>query len=158
MKKITKKTGINSILGLLFILPLYWTIVTSLKGKTEIYATPPSLIPKAPTLENYTRILTLENGIYREYFINSLVVTAVTILLTVVISVLAGYGLSKLKLKGGRVMLACILATIMIPFQALLNPLYMIMAKLHLLNTVTSLILIYTTFHSPFCIYMMKKF
>ena len=157
MKKITKKTGINSILGLLFILPLYWTIVTSLKGKTEIYATPPSLIPKAPTLENYTRILTLENGIYREYFINSLVVTAVTILLTVVISVLAGYGLSKLKLKGGRVMLACILATIMIPFQALLNPLYMIMAKLHLLNTVTSLILIYTTFHSPFCIYMMKN-
>lgn len=157
MKKITKKTWINSILGLLFILPLYWTVVTSLKGKTEIYGTPPTLIPKAPTLENYIKILTLEDGAYRGYFVNSLIVTAVTILLTVVISVLAGYGLSKLKLKGSRIMMTCILATIMIPFQALLNPLYMIMSQLHLLNTVFSLILIYTTFHAPFCIYMMKN-
>ena len=157
MKRFTKKTGINCVLGLLFFLPLYWTIVTSLKGKTEIYGTPPTLIPQAPTLENYIKILTLENGIYKDYFVNSIVATAITIFVTVVISVLAGYGLSKLELKGRGIMMACILATIMIPFQALLNPLYMIMSKLNLLNTIFSLILIYTTFHAPFCIYMMKN-
>ncbi len=157
LNSISNKTWINSAAALLFLLPLYWTLVTSLKGKTEIYGTPPTLIPKSPTLENYFTIFTLENGIYLQYFVNSLLITAVSVLFTAVVSVLAGYGLSKLKLKGKGIMLTCILAAIMIPFQALLNPLYIIMARLGLLNTITSLILIYTTFHAPFCIYMMKN-
>ena len=88
---------------------------------------------------------------------NSFVITAITILLVVIVSVLAGYGFSKLQLKGKALFMACILAAIMIPFQALLNPLYSIMSKLHLLNTVPSMVLIYATFQSPFCIYMMKN-
>ncbi len=152
-----KKTWLNLAVSLVFLLPLYWTFVTSLKGKTEIYGTPPTLIPKSPTLENYFTIFTLENGIYLQYFFNSLLITIISVLFTAVVSVLAGYGLSKLKLRGKGIMLSCILAAIMIPFQALLNPLYIIMAKLGLLNTILSLILIYTTFHAPFCIYMMKN-
>ena len=147
MKRLTKKTWMNTALAVIFFLPLYWTIVTSLKDKTEIYGTPPTLIPKHPTLANYIKIFTLDDG----------VITAITILLVVVVSVLAGYGFSKLQLRGKGFFLACILAAIMIPFQALLNPLYSIMSKLHLLNTVPSMVLIYATFQSPFCIYMMKN-
>lgn len=157
MKKISKKTWINAVLAILFFLPLYWTIATSLKGKTEIYQTPPSLFPSSPTLENYIKIFTLDNGLYLGYLVNSFVITAVTILAVVLVSVLAGYGFSKLKLKGKKLLMACILAAIMIPFQALLNPLYSIMSRLHLLNTIPSMVLIYTTFQSPFCIYMMKN-
>ena len=157
MKKISKKTWINALLAILFFLPLYWTIATSLKGKTEIYQTPPSLFPSSPTLENYIKIFTLDNGLYLGYLVNSFVITAVTILAVVLVSVLAGYGFSKLQLKGKKLLMACILAAIMIPFQALLNPLYSIMSRLHLLNTIPSMVLIYTTFQSPFCIYMMKN-
>lgn len=141
----------------IFFLPLYWTVVTSLKDKTEIYTTPPTLIPQRPTLENYIKIFTLDDGLYRGYLVNSFVITGITIALVVFVSVLAGYGFSKLKIKGKPIFLICIMAAIMIPFQALLNPLYIIMSKLHLLNSITSVVLIYATFQSPFCIYMMKN-
>ena len=157
MKRITNKTWINTLVAVIFVLPLYWTAVTSLKGKTEIYGTPPTLIPKNPTLENYIKIFTLDEGLYRGYLWNSFVITGITICIVVFVSVLAGYGFSKLHIKGKAILLLCILAAIMIPFQALLNPLYSIMSKLHLLNTVPSMVLIYATFQSPFCIYMMKN-
>lgn len=157
MRQITKKTWINIVLSLFFMLPLYWTAVTSLKGKEEIYQVPPSLVPHALSLENYAKIFTLEHGIYLKYFMNSVVITVCSILFTAVVSIVAGYGLSKLKLKGDKLMMTCILAAIMIPFQTLLTPLYTIMANLELLNTRASLVLIYTTFHTPFCIYMMKN-
>ena len=157
MKRITNKTWINTLVAVIFVLPLYWTAVTSLKGKTEIYGTPPTLIPKNPTLENYIKIFTLDEGLYRGYLWNSFVITGITICIVVFVSVLARYGFSKLHIKGKAILLLCILAAIMIPFQALLNPLYSIMSKLHLLNTVPSMVLIYATFQSPFCIYMMKN-
>lgn len=153
----SNKTWINGILAAIFFLPLYWTVVTSLKDKTEIYTTPPTLIPQRPTLENYIKIFTLDDGLYRGYLVNSFVITGITIALVVFVSVLAGYGFSKLKIKGKPIFLICIMAAIMIPFQALLNPLYIIMSKLHLLNSITSVVLIYATFQSPFCIYMMKN-
>lgn len=157
MRQTTKKTWANIILSILFMLPLYWAAATSLKGKGKIYQMPPTLVPHIPSLENYVKIFTLENGIYLRYFMNSVMITICSILCTAVVSIAAGYGLSKLKLRGGKIMLACILAAIMIPFQTLLTPLYTIMAKLGLLNTRASLVLIYTTFHTPFCIYMMKN-
>lgn len=157
MKKVTRKTWINSVLAIIFFLPLYWTIVTSLKDKTEIYGTPPTLILKHPTLTNYIKIFKLNDGLYRKYLLNSFIITVITILVVAIISVLAGYGFSKLELKGKRVCMACVLAAIMIPFQALLNPLYSIMSKLNILNTIPSMVLIYATFQSPFCIYMMKN-
>lgn len=156
-KPMTKKTWINAVLSIVFLLPLYWTLVTSLKGRTEIYGKPPTLFPKEITFENYLKIFFLDDGLYRGYFANTCVITVTTIIVIVSISVLAGYALSKLELKGKNIMLLCIMAAIMIPFQALMNPLYQTMAKLKLLNTVTSMVLIYATFHSPFCIYMMKN-
>ena len=138
-------------------LQLYWAVVTSLKGKGEIYQVPPTLIPHMPTMDNYAKIFTLDNGVYLKYFMNSIWITICSILFTCIVSIAAGYGLSKLDLKGGKIMLACILGAMMIPFQTLLTPLYTIMAKLGLLNTKMSLVLIYTTFHTPFCIYMMKN-
>lgn len=153
MRQTTKKTWANIILSILFMLPLYWAAATSLKGKGEIYQVPPTLVPHIPSLENYVKIFTLENGIYLRYFMNSVMITICSILCTAVVSIAAGYGLSKLKLRGGKIMLACILAAIMIPFQTLLTPLYTIMAKLGLLNTRASLVLIYTTFHTPLHLY-----
>jgi len=156
-EKISYKLPINIIVSIIFFLPLYWTIVTSLKDKKEIYTVPPSFFPRSISFENYKKIFTLDNGLYMKYFFNSLIITIFTIMVVSVISVLAGYAFSKLEIKLKGVFLACILGAIMIPFQALLNPLYTIITKLRLLNTITGIVLIYATFQTPFCIYMMKN-
>ena len=75
MRQTTKKTWANIILSILFMLPLYWAAATSLKGKGEIYQVPPTLVPHIPSLENYVKIFTLENGIYLRYFMNSVMIT-----------------------------------------------------------------------------------
>ena len=92
MRQTTKKTWANIILSILFMLPLYWAAATSLKGKGEIYQVPPTLVPHIPSLENYVKIFTLENGIYLRYFMNSVMITICSILCTAVVSIAAGYG------------------------------------------------------------------
>lgn len=157
MNKTTAKTWINAALCVLFLSPLYWTFITAIKTKEEIYATPPALIPKSFFLGNFEKIFTVLDGVYKSYLFNSVLITAATVALVVTISMLTGYGFSKLKIKGKGIMLSCILGAIMIPFQALLNPLYLIMSRLGLLNSIPSMMLIYATFQTPFCTYMMKN-
>ncbi len=75
-REFTVRTLICLILSIIFILPIYWTVVTSLKEKTEIYAVPPTLFPKDGIIDNYYKIFTLGNGIYARYFVNSIVITS----------------------------------------------------------------------------------
>lgn len=147
----------NVILALVYLLPLYWNFITSIKEKNEIYTVPPTLIPQSFTWSNYVKIFTEKGGAYLGYFLNSVQIDLLTVLLVCVISVIAGYGFSKLEIYGKRIFMGLILATIMVPFQALMIPLYTMMSDLHLLNTKACMIIIYVTFQSPFCIYMMKS-
>ena len=147
----------NCIIALVYILPLYWTINTSLKSRDEIYSNPYGLFPTTPTLQNYLDMFTLENGMFARYFSNSIITVVLTVMFVVVVSLLAGYGFSKLNIPGKGIFMVLIMAALMIPFHALLNPLYSLMMKLNLFNNRMSLVLIYTTFQMPFCIFMMKN-
>lgn len=157
MKKTTPKLAINIIISFIYILPLYWAVVTSLKGKEEIYSNPYGLFPQKPTLQNYADMFTLENGMFSRYFFNSAITVVMTICFVVTISLLAGYAFSKLKVPFKALFMVAIMAAIMIPFHALLSPLYSLMMKLNLFNNRMSLVLIYTTFQMPFCIFMIKN-
>lgn len=157
MKNKSMKLIPNILIAIIFLIPLYWTLITALKGNAEIYQQPPSLFPEQLSLENFKEILTLEDGLFVRYLSNSVITTAITILVVAVVSLLAGYSFSKLKLKRKNILLFLILSALMIPFHALLNPLYSTMSGLGLLNTRLSLVLIYTTFQTPFAIYMMKN-
>lgn len=156
-KQHTAKIITNSILALIMLMPLYWTLITALKDKNEIYEQPPSLFPRSVSLENFREILTRNDGVYLTYLKNSVVTTALTMLLVAIVSLLAGYAFSKLKVVGKKIWLLLIIAALMIPFQTLMIPLYSIMSNLHLTNTRISMILIYATFQTPFAIYMMKN-
>lgn len=151
------KTISNIIVCIIFLIPLYWTLITALKDGQEIYQQPPTLFPRHLTLENFQHILTLESGLFLKYLMNSVVTTGITILLVTTVSLFAGYSFAKLKIRGKNILMFLILSALMIPFHALLNPLYSTMAGLGLLNTRLSLVLIYTTFQTPFAIYMMKN-
>lgn len=140
MKKILGKITTHSILifvSLLSIFPFIWLISTSLKGAGEnIFAYPPILIPQDLTFENYIGVWNKVNLL--GYFINSIIVAGGTVLLNLILSSMAAYPLARMEFKGKKITFFAILATIMIPFQAIMLPVYLITIKLNLIDTVNN--------------------
>lgn len=140
LKKILAKISIHSVLifvSLLSIFPFIWLISTSLKGVNEnIFAYPPTIIPTDFTWENYIGIWHKVNFI--GYFINSMVVAGFTVLLNLILSSLAAYPLARMEFKGKKIVFFSILATIMIPFQSIMLPVYLITIKLNLIDSVNN--------------------
>ena len=124
-------------ISLLSIFPFIWLISTSLKGNTEnIFAYPPQIIPSDFTLQNYIGVWYKVNFI--GYFVNSMIVACGTVVLNLILSSLAGYPLARMNFYGKKVLFFAILATIMIPFQAIMLPVYLITLKLHLVDSVNN--------------------
>ncbi|HXW81421.1 MAG TPA: carbohydrate ABC transporter permease [Acidimicrobiales bacterium] len=143
-------------LALLFVLPLLWVIVRSLE--------PPVLSTEAPQAADFTH-LTVSNysallGPAEDVLVNvgnSLIAGLGTAALTVVACTLAGYGLSRFRFRGAGVVFGAILLALMIPFQAVLTPLFLELHFLHLLNSLLGLVLIYSTFNLPFGVFVMRN-
>lgn len=130
--------------GLMFLFlafPLYWTISTSFRGTAEIQKRSVSIIQKTFTLEHYQEALT---GVDLMVSVkNSLIVTLLTVVITLVIGFLMGYAFSKLYFKGKKLFNSMVLMTQFIPMVAYIIPLYLIMAKFHLLNSLWCLLITY---------------
>lgn len=139
-KKILSKISIHSVLifvSLLSIFPFIWLISTSLKGVNEnIFAYPPTIIPTDFTWENYIGVWKRVNFV--AYFINSMVVAGFTVLLNLILSAFAAYPLARMDFKGKKLVFFSILATIMIPFQSIMLPVYLITIKLNLIDSVNN--------------------
>ncbi len=140
LKKIISKISIHSVLifvSLLSIFPFIWLISTSLKGVNEnIFAYPPTIVPTDFTWENYVGVWHRVNFV--AYFINSMVVAGFTVLLNLILSSLAAYPLARMEFKGKKIVFFSILATIMIPFQSIMLPVYLITIKLNLIDSVNN--------------------
>lgn len=140
MRKLLEKLGIHAVLifvSLLSIFPFIWLISTSLKGSAEnIFAYPPQIIPHDFTFENYVGVWKRVNFI--AYFMNSMVVAGVTVVLNLLLSALAAYPLARMQFAGKKFTFFAILATIMVPFQAIMLPVYLITLKLHLVDSVNN--------------------
>ncbi len=140
LKKIISKISIHSVLifvSLLSIFPFIWLISTSLKGVNEnIFAYPPTIIPTDFTWENYVGVWHRVNFV--AYFINSMIVAGFTVLLNLILSSLAAYPLARMEFHGKKIVFFSILATIMIPFQSIMLPVYLITIKLNLIDSVNN--------------------
>ncbi len=124
------------VVSILSIFPFVWLISTSLKGVNEnIFAYPPQIIPKDFTWANYFGVWKQVDFI--RYFINSMIVAGGTVLLNLILSAMAGYPLARMNFKGKKVAFFGILATIMVPFQAIMLPVYIIALKLNLTDNVS---------------------
>ncbi|MEU5342830.1 carbohydrate ABC transporter permease [Streptomyces sp. NPDC020766] len=144
-------------LAALFLYPLYVMIAHSLKTPIEATAAPPTLYPHDLSLDHY-RALAGDGGIdVLTNVRNSLVVSLGTTLATVVLSILAGYGFARLRFPGSNLLFFAALVTFMVPFQALITPLYLLLKHLGLLNSLLGLILVYTTFQLPFGLFLMRN-
>lgn len=163
LKKFAGKFCIHAILiivSLLSIFPFLWLTSTSLKGISEdIFAYPPQIIPAHFTFVNYINVWKKVN--FMGYFWNSVIVAGLTVVLNLILSSLAAYPLARMNFRGKKIIFFSILATIMIPFQAIMLPVYIITLKLHLIDSVNSIMgyigLVMPFAVSAFGIFLMRQ-
>ncbi len=150
--------GIILLLFLLaVIVPIYWMVITSFKTNVEIINTQEiTYFPRVVTTENYVQLFRLYD--YRGMLINSLIVSVSTGLCVTFLSILGGYGLARYSFRGKDTMLLFFLVTQMIPGILVIIPLYVIFAKLGLINTRLSLFIFYVIANLPFCAITMRSF
>ena len=128
------------VLALAMLLPLIWLVSTSLKGPAEdIFTSPPALLPSQPSLEAYRRLFT-DNPML-VYILNSTIVSGIAVVANLLFCSLAAYPLARMRFAGRGMVLALVVATILIPFQVVMIPLYLLMVQLGLRNTLLALIL-----------------
>ncbi|MEG1514171.1 MAG: carbohydrate ABC transporter permease [Clostridia bacterium] len=139
------------------ILPIYWMVVTSLKTHPEIInAQHLTYYPHTMTFDNYEQLFSMFN--YGQMLKNSLIVSISTGVCITLLSILGGYGLARYKFRGKGSMLLFFLMTQMIPGILVIIPLYIIFAKMGLINTRVSLFIYYLIVNLPFCVITMRSF
>ncbi len=146
----------GSALSLAFLLPLAWAVARSFLPERLVTAAPSGQDVGHLTVSGYTGLLGGQIDILRNV-LNSLVVAVGTSLLTAVVALLAGYGFARFSFRGSGLVFGLILATLMIPFQAVLTPLFLEMHTLRLTNSLLGLVLFYTTFNLPFGVFVMRN-
>lgn len=136
------------------LLPLLWLVSTSFKSPTEnIFAFPPQWWPESPTLANFLTVW--ESNPFGQYLWNSTLVAGLTVILNLFTSALAAYPLARLDFRGRDTIFALVLATIMIPFQIVMIPLYILAVQLGLRNTYLGII--FPAIASAFGIFLLRQ-
>jgi multiple sugar transport system permease protein len=142
--------------ALVFVVPLLWPIFRSFEPNLLVTAAPSGQDFSHLTLANYRLLFSGSVDIFR-YVLNSAIVTVGAAVLTCFLATLAGMGFGRYRFRGANAVFLLILATLMIPFQAILTPMFLEMHDLHLLNNLAGLILVYTTFNLPFGLFVMRN-
>ncbi len=146
--------GLLSALALLALFPLLWLISTALKSPTEnILQSPPQLWPSQPTLDNFTRVW--ESLPFGQYLYNSIIVALLTVILNLLFCALAAYPLARLSFVGRNGIFIAIISTIMIPFQIVMIPLYILTVQLRLTNSYLGMI--FPSLASAFGIFLLRQ-
>ncbi|AZS14953.1 carbohydrate ABC transporter permease [Paenibacillus lutimineralis] len=126
-------------MGVIFLFPLLWSVVSSLKPEAEIMNYPPKWIADF-TLINYKSVLAQYP--YTGWMMNSLIITILSTLFVLVLTTPAAYAFGRLNFKGKKVIFTLIVSMLLIPIQAYIVPLFLLVSKLKLLNTFAALILV----------------
>ena len=145
----------GAMISAIFVVPLLWEVLRSFQAPGAIIS-PPSLKSFSDLgLHNYAELLSSDD-ILRNVM-NSLIVAAATSAITAIVATLAGYGFGRFKFRGSSFAFALVLLAFMVPFQAVLTPLFLELHFLHLLNSLPGLALFYTAFNLPFGTYLMRN-
>lgn len=140
------------------LIPFFFMLTVSVKSTQEAIAVPPTLLPKEFTLEHYRDIFNADIFPFLKYFENSLYVAAFAASISVIFGVLAGYGLSKLRFPGSRVISNSFYCVYMFSGILLIVPLYKLISAVGLYNHKEALIIIMVVQTLPTSIYMLKGF
>lgn len=136
--------------------PIVLSVLASLKTTAEAAAIPPSYIPSELSLDGYQRLWDYQAGL-PNYVGNSLLTALMAIALTLALAVPAGYALARFPIPGKEVLFLFLLLALIIPYQALLTPMFLMFAGLKLTNTAIGLAIVHTTIQLPFSLYVMRN-
>ena len=143
-----------SAIAVVMLLPLVWLVSTAFKSPSEnIFAFPPQFIPQSPTFENFIKVW--QTNPFGRYFTNSIVVAVLTVGLNLLFCSLAAYPLARLTFRGREVIFSLIVSTILIPFQIVMIPLYILTVQLGLRNSYLGLI--FPAIASAFGIFLLRQ-
>lgn len=138
------------------VLPIVLTVLASVKNTAEAAALPPTYVPHAISLDSYARLWTYQAGL-PAYLGNSFSTAFLTIAFTLALTVPAGYSLARFKVPGKEVLFIVMLMALIIPYQALLTPMFLMFAKLKLTNSIVGLAILHTVIQLPFSLYIMRN-
>ena len=154
---VTVRVIILALFLLVAVLPLFWIFVTSLKGAKELYAIPLIYWPENPTFDAYKRLFSYSN--FGRYFLNSFKVTVIASVGAMVISILSGFALSRLKAVKAKGFLEVLMYfTLTIPSFMLMVPLFTMFSKMKLVDNHGTLIFVYIGTVVAFCTIMSRSF
>jgi multiple sugar transport system permease protein len=144
-------------LAVAFLYPLWVMLSMALKNPVEQGRIPPTFFPHAPGVANFVHLASVQGLNVFGNLLNSVVVTLASTVCTVLVAALAGYALARARFWGSNLVFFMILATFMIPFQAIITPLFMVLKTLHLNNSLVGLTIVYITFNLPFGLFIMRN-
>ena len=146
--------GVLVALAVLITVPMYWMVVTALTPSGMTATFPPELVPSNPTLRNFEEILQRRN--FWNWVINSTVMAVVVTLATLVLGSMAGYAFAKIPFRGSRVLFWLHIVAMMLPFEVILVPLFILVSRMGLIDTYAGLIV--PLLASPYAVFLMKQF
>ncbi len=146
--------SVLSAIAVFMLIPLVWLVSTSFKSASEdIFKFPPQLLPSQPTIDNFVTVW--QSNPFGRYLFNSTIVAVLTVALNLLFCSLAAYPLARLSFRGREVIFSAIVATILIPFQIVMIPLYVLAVQLGLRNTYLGII--FPAIASAFGIFLLRQ-
>lgn len=142
--------------GMAFVFPFVWMVFSSLKFNKDVLAVPIRFFPREWNWASYPSALTYSDYDFPRYILNSVIVTVFAVLLCIGLSTTSGYGFAKYRFRGNGILFTIVLSTIMIPFQAILVPLFILVRKLGMQNSYLGLII--PEGLTAFGVFMMRQF
>jgi multiple sugar transport system permease protein len=140
----------------IMLLPLVMSMLASVKPTAEAAASPPTYLPHGLSLDSYERLWTYQQGL-PIYLANSLGTALLTITFTLVLTVPAGYALARFPIPGKEVVFVFLLLALIVPYQALLTPMFLLFARVGLTNTLVGLAILHTAIQLPLSLYVLRN-
>ena len=143
-------------LSVVLVFPVYWMVSTAFKPDDDVNSLTPTWFPASPTLDHF------RDAMARPYFWdtvrNSLIIVCSAVLASIVLAFLAAVALAKYRFTGRKLFIVAMIGILMLPPAGLVIPLYVVLARYHLTNTLTGVTLTYLTFVLPFAVWTLRGF
>ena len=144
------------ILVVVMVFPVYWMIISSFKPRADFFLETPKFLPIPATLDNYYRVINDKD--FFNYAKNSLTVTVVVVVLSILVAFIAATAVARFNFKGRKAYIVMLLAVQMVPFEALLISMFVLLNNAGLVNQLTGVMVAYLAFVLPFTIWTLRGF
>jgi multiple sugar transport system permease protein len=143
-------------LAVVMLAPLLLTVLASLKTTAEQAALPPTYLPGGLSLDSYIKLWNYQDGL-PIYLFNSAATAGLAIAFSLMLTIPAGYALARFPVPGKEIFFVFLLLALIIPYQALITPIFFMFASLKLTNTLVGLAIVHTAIQIPFSLYLMRN-